>query len=321
MKQTFTILAMALLCSACGNSQNKIQGAGTSKEYVLAYNIHIPDTTKDDWEILAMNLDGSSKKNITNNRDVAWTYYAYKKRLFFVSDRDTCYRCFFLYEMNASGTDIKRVSNLQLEDSYMSSRKDGEEIVVSGRVGRTSRYQLYIINSKTGSYTQITSDTAAMYGDPCFSPDGKQIVFSYKKNRRDRSTHEELYIMRDDGSGIMQISRYPENNRSAKENGYKAGAPRWHPTENFISYISMQDGRHNIFAVTQDGKKQWKLTDSQTGEGWHDWSSDGKWLAYDVSYVEGKQYHIMLMNWKTREKKQLTDSSYKSQLAPVFLEK
>jgi TolB protein len=160
-----------------------------------------------------------------------------------------------------------------------------------------------------------------MYGDPCFSPDGKQIVFYYRKNRRDRSAHEELYIMNDDGSGIMQISKYPENNPSAKEGGYKAGAPRWHPTENFISYISMQDGRHNIFAVTPDGKKQWKLTDSQTGEGWHDWSPDGNWLAYDASVIEGKQYHIVLMNWRTREKKQLTDSSYKSQLAPVFLEK
>jgi TolB protein len=108
-------LGIAVLWSACGNSQNKIQGAGSGKEYVLAYNIHLPDTTKDDWEIFAMNLDGSSKKNITNNRDVAWAYYAHKNRLYFVSDRDSCYRCFFLYEMNSNGTNTRRISNLQLE--------------------------------------------------------------------------------------------------------------------------------------------------------------------------------------------------------------
>jgi TolB protein len=63
------------------------------------------------------------------------------------------------------------------------------------------------------------------------------------------------------------------------------------------------------------------LTDSQTAEGWHDWSPDGKWLAYDASDIEGKQFQIMLMNWQTKELKQLTDSSYKSQFAPVFVEK
>ena len=127
--------------------------------------------------------------------------------------------------------------------------------------------------------------------------------------------------MNDDGSDMKQLTHYPENNTSAKDYGYRAGAAKWHPTENFISYISLQDGRHSIFAITPDGKKQWKLIDNESSDGYHDWSSDGKWLCFNKSDNEETQYHIMLMNWKTKEQKQLTDDSYKSQLSPVFIER
>lgn len=318
MKNLIPLIIVCILLYGCGTSQNTSKG--NEKKFSIAYNVHLPDTTKDDWEIIKMSIDGSGKKNILNNDDVAWTYTTYKNRLFFISDRDTCYRCFFLYETDANGSRFKKVSNLQLEDSWMSTRKDGEEMIVAGRIGKEVRYQFFIINTKTGAYRQITKDTSALYRDPCFSPDGKKIVFSYQKNKRDKSTHEELYLMNEDGSELTQLTHYPENNPSAKDYGYRAGSARWHPTENFISYVSLQDGRHSIFAITPDGKKQWKLIYNPESEGWHDWSSDGKWLVFNSSDKAETQYHITLMNWQTKEKKQLTDTTYKSQLSPVFIE-
>ncbi len=315
MKRALFCLLAALVYS-CGQSKTGTDAG----RYALAYNIHIPDTAKYDWEIMGMNLDGSGKINITNNPDVAWTYHASGKRLFFISDRDTCYRCFFLYECGAGGSNVRKISDLRLEDSWMSSRSNGHEMIVSGRVGK-ERFQLFLINLQDGTHRQITTDTVAMYRDPCFSPDGKTIVLSYKANRGDRSTHEELYLMNDAGTDLRQLTTYPEDNPSAKEYGYKAGAARWHPTENFISYVSKQDGRHSIFAITPDGTKQWKLIDNEQSEGWHDWSPDGKWLAFNNSDNEESQFHITLMNWETRERKQLTDTAYRSQLAPVFIER
>lgn len=315
MKKLFLFATSIFLCQFAVSQKSSV------KDYFIAYNVKLPDTTRNDYDIFVMNMDGTDKKNIINNPDVAWTYLSFNEKLYFVSDRDTCYRCYFLYETNASGSPIRKVTDLQLEDSFMSTRKNGSELIVTGRIGKDVRFQLFIIDLNTGKFKQVTSDTIARYGDPCFSPDGKQIVFSYKKNKRDRNSHEELFIMNDDGSAMKQLTYYPENNSSAKNPGYKAAAARWHPTENFISYISLQDGKHSIFAITPDGKRQWKLNKGEIPEGWHDWSSDGKWLVFNSSDLEETWYHITIMNWKTKETKRLTDDTYKYHQSPVFIEK
>lgn len=291
-----------------------------SAEYSIAYNVAVKDSNgKSNYEVFTMNVDGSNSKNITNNKDVAWTYRAFNKTLYFISDRDTCYRCFFLYKTDVNGNNVTRVSNLQLEDSWMDTRNNGKEIIVTGRIGKEIRYQLFLVNTIDGTYKQLTNDTTAYYRDPAFSPDGQQIVFVYRKNKRDKSQNDEIHVMNFDGSEPKQLTNYPKSNISYNSNGYKAGATHWHPTENFISYISMQNGRHNIFAVTPDGKKQWKLTENNFPEGWHDWSSDGKFLVFDKSNEDESQYHIMLMNWETKEVVQLTDNKYQFQQSPVFL--
>ncbi|MBK9270304.1 MAG: PD40 domain-containing protein [Saprospiraceae bacterium] len=303
------------------HSQNQSLSNALSSDYKIAYNVFIPDSTKDDWEIMCMTLDGSDKRNISQNPDVAWTYHSYGNKLFFISDRDSCYRCFYLYEMDAQGQQVRKISDLQLEDSWMSTRGNGEEIIVTGRIGKNIRHQLFIIHVPSGKFRQLTNDTTARYGDPCFSPDGNKIVFSLKKNKRDKSSHEELFLMNSDGSDVKQLTHYPQDNPSAKEYGYRAGAARWHPSENFISYVSKQNGRHSIFAITPDGSRKWKLIENEASEGWHDWSPDGQWLTYNGSDHAESQFHIYLMKWSSKETRQLTDNTYKSQLSPVFVKK
>lgn len=281
-----------------------------------------PENQKtDDYDIYSVNLDGSGQKNITANPDVAWTYYSWKDRLFFVSDRNACKRCYFLYESDADGKKIRRITDLQLEDSWMSSRSDGKEMIVSGRVGKEIRYQLFVVDIETGRYRQLTNEPAAAFRDPTFSPDGKKIAYVYKKNRTDRTEIEELYVMNADGTNRKKLTTYPKDDPMSKEFGYKVGPPQWNAKYKLITYQSEQSGKSSIYAVTPDGKKQWKLTTNELAEGWHDWSPDGEWLAFDARDAASGRYDIYLMNYKSIEVKKITGaSSLKYHQAPIFIE-
>lgn len=287
--------------------------------YLIAYNV-LQDSNADDYEVYVMNMDGTGKRNITNHKDVAWIYYAWKDKIFFISDRDACKRCYFLYSMDANGNNVKKISDLQLEDSWMGSRNNGKEIIVAGRIGKEVRYQLFTIDVQTGKYRQLTDENGALHRDPIFSPDGKQIVFVYKKERANRDEYEDLYIMDTDGKNRRRLTTYPKEDKTSQWHNYHAGPPRWNKKRNFITYQSVQNGKSSLYAVTPDGKKQWKLTSNELSEGWHDWSPDGNWLAVEMSDKDRNEFGVWLMNYETKEIKKLTDPSvFKFQQAPTFV--
>ncbi|MBK8142359.1 MAG: hypothetical protein IPK57_16245 [Chitinophagaceae bacterium] len=121
-----------------------IQYTAAQTQYKILYNV-LEDREKDNYEIYSMNMDGSDKKNITNTPGVEWVYYAYKDRVYYISDKDTCHRCYFLYEMDAEGNNKRKVTSLQVEDSWMSryDNATGNYLLVMGRIGRVVRNQLF----------------------------------------------------------------------------------------------------------------------------------------------------------------------------------
>lgn len=314
MRKIFAVLFVSLLFGLLAESNAQ------SSNLLIAFNTP-EDSKTDDYEIYTMALDGSGIKNITNHKDVAWTYYSHGGRLFFVSDRDVCKRCYMLYASDADGKNIKKVTNLQLEDAWMGSRNNGKEMIVSGRIGTAIRYQLFFVDTETGHFRQLTNEPAAAFRDPTFSPDGKKIAYIYKKNRTDRAEIEELYVMNADGTNRKKLTTYPATDPLAKEFGYKAGPPQWNGKYKFITYQSEQNGGSSIYAVTPDGKKQWRIDTGKLAAGWHDWSPDGEWLAFDARDSESGRYDIYLMNYKTKEIKKITGGSTKKiHQAPVFVE-
>lgn len=317
--KVYHLLIVVLIHFSCKESENNPEAVEKPVDvYSIAYNVLYDDD--DNHEVFTMKLDGSDAENITSLAGVEWTYYAHGKDLYFISDKDTAHRNYFLYKTDFLGTNPKKIFDVRLADSWMDSRKNGAELIV--RPHKSVDTAFYIIDTLGNIKAEIKPELA-YFNDPIFSPDGSKIVFrgANRPFKKDSGYVDELYIMNVTGNGLKQLTNYPKNDTTAKWHNYHAGPPRWHPSEDFISYQSKQAGKSSLFAISPDGKNQWKLTENDTlHQGWHSWSPDGKWLAIGVSDLEETQYHIQLINWETKESRILTDTIFKFQQAPVFVE-
>jgi TolB protein len=140
MKNVIILLVLILMLS-CSTYKNK----DTENSFLIAYNVHIPaESDNDNYEIFTIEKDGSNPSRLTNHPDVAWTYLAVDDKILFISDRDTCYRCFYLYEMKSDGSKLRKITDFALADSWMGSRFDGRELIV--RPAKDSVF--YIIDRK-----------------------------------------------------------------------------------------------------------------------------------------------------------------------------
>lgn len=285
-------------------------------DYKIAYNVGY-DLESGNYEIFVMNGDGSEQRNISNHPGVDWVYYAHKDRLYFVSDRDTISRKYFLYEMKWDGTEIRRITDFLVHDSWISSRKNGSEFVVTiNKKDDSDTRDLFIINKEGDILFQLTNDNF-QNTDPHFSPDGSKIVF-----RSNRSEFDELYIINDDGTDLKQLTEYPNSDDTALEWEYHAGPPQWIKPDQ-ITYISKQNRNYSIFSISPNTNKAEQLTpdSSSTGyysnEGWHSWSRDGSHVAFNATNRVGN-YDIYIMSSEVSNLRRLTDNAWIEQ-APVFV--
>jgi TolB protein len=318
MNKTLVVLVSIFALLACSTRPKE----DLQVKWKIAYNVWY-DTAKDDYEIFIMNIDGSEKKNISNWEGVDWVYYAYQDRIFFISDRDTTHRKYQLFEMDADGNNVRKITDFLLNDSWMDSRIDGKEMIVSSKKDGATAF--HIIDMEGNEIEKVVPPGLARFNDPLFVNNGTQIVFrgSIKNNfelrlKNDPSTNDELYVMNVDGTGSRQITNFPAGDTLVSWFAYHAGPPQWSPSEEVITYQSMQDGKYHLYAVSLDGSRQFKLTNNEQSEGWHDWSDDGKFLAIETFDRDQTIFDIYLMNWETKELTRLTDD-WRYEQAPVFV--
>ena len=315
-----SILLMITFLSACTGAGDKNSGKqaadiNSEKQYKIAYNV-LYDEEADDYEIFTMNTDGSEQKNISNWKGVDWVYYACKNKIYFVSDRDTTHRVFFLYEMDVDGENVRKVTDFRVADCWISGRNKCTELIVKPHSTVDSVF--YLINLKDQG-RQIIKPDLAYFHDPCFSPDGKQIVFRGAKERfsGNQGFDDELYLMNDDGSGLKQLTEYPESDNTAEWFDYRAGPPVWYQ-ENKISYASKQDSSYSIFSINTDGSDLLQLTSTEKSQVYHSWTPDGTKMVFEQSSNDYENYDIYILDIETNSVRQLTDDAI-AQQAPVFV--
>ncbi|MFT7453077.1 MAG: TolB protein [Patescibacteria group bacterium] len=318
LKQTYFILG--LLVSSCGSPKPLlVEDIRQAVPYKIAYNVLVDDEIYN-YDVFTMNPDGSEKRNITKTPGVEWVYSAYEDRLYVFSDRDTCRRCFSLYETNAYGDCFTKISgDLLLDDSWIDSRKNGEEWIVKIR---DKKHPTFKIIDRKGQVVEDVSLPLGYANDPVFTGDGTSIIFrgSIVGSRLKRGFQDELFEYDLESKNITQLTTYPKSDSTATLFDYHAGPPRMMKNGE-ISYPSKQNGNYSLFVYNSLLNKSRQMTSDTLDEIWHDWSPNNEILFFDGRQSDSLvSSHIFSMDMKTKEVIQLTDTSFLFQQGPVYVE-
>jgi dipeptidyl aminopeptidase/acylaminoacyl peptidase len=100
---------------------------------------------------------------------------------------------------------------------------------------------------------------------PHFSPDGRKIVFT---SRRDRDF--EIYVTNADGSDQQRLTR----SRGIDKN------PVFSPEGSRIAFTSNRDGNYEIYVMDADGRNPRRVTRSSERSDFACWHPDGKRLVF-----------------------------------------
>ena len=214
---------------------------------------------EENWEIYAMDVDGSNIVNLTNfgANESDGSLSPDGTKIVFQSDRDGSNE---IYLMNADGTDLVRLT----EDTSPSWSPDGRRIVfVSNRDGNQ---EVYVMDADGSNPVNLTNHSFTDAG-PSFSPDGTRIVFS---SSRDNPGAVQTYTMNADGSNVVRLIEHSQWH----------GFPRWSPDGRRIAFSSTRNGGFSeLYVMDADGSNIVRLTHHPAWDGVPRWSPDGRKIA------------------------------------------
>jgi TolB protein len=146
-------------------------------------------------------------------------------------------------------------------------------------------------------------------GFPAWSPDGRFIAFQRVRRPSDPNDYNALiaiYVMRADGSHLMQITRQGES--PDDPNRFRDTAPAWSPSGNRIVFerYSVNRRAQALFTVALDGTHERRITPWRLEASQPDYSPNGRWIVFrtqesssrhgdiDVVHPNGRGLHMVV---------------------------
>ncbi len=107
-----------------------------------------------------------------------------------------------------------------------------------------------------------------------FSPDGSQIAYSRAKVNRYGERYQDLYIYTLNTDSRQQIS-----------NSARIQDPAWHPSDDIIAAVRLQDGTQNLIILDLNSYEITQLTSFQSNETINTpvWSAEGETIYFAIS--------------------------------------
>jgi len=156
-------------------------------------------------------VDGSNERELTKTPSAQFNavYSPDQRQIAFARSDST--RQLQIWVMNADGSGERQLTQFKPEDGspqWPAWSPDGARLAIqSGRYNRQAPTEntahIWVIDVKSGAVTRLNSHEKPYLDEtPSWFPDGKRIAF-----QSDRSGRMEIWVMNDDGSGAVQITR------------------------------------------------------------------------------------------------------------------
>lgn len=173
------------------------------------------------------------------------------------------------------------------------------EVNRGGRAGRDGAGRVVLPSSIEDQWPAAeggaVTSSLGFKQDPAFSPDGKELAFSWQgENNSDLSVYH-IYAQLVGTATPLQLTKAKSEDK----------APVWAPDGRFVAFIRQDDGYYVVPALGGPERKLASAYPERFGDGLS-WSPDGKYLAVaDRGSEAGTAAHIFFLSVDTGERTEL----------------
>lgn len=196
---------------------------------------------------------------------------------------------------SASMSEKTSGSNQNLAPAYCAATN---MMAYASRYGNVGQRDIYMTNASQGSaLTQVTNTPDADENNPCFSRDGRLIVYE-KRQVNGRFLDTEIWIKNLVTNENMMLGH--------------GRHPSFSPDGRTIAYVRYtSDGWSTcLWLMNADGTNQSQITNSNMGVVWHPrFSPDGSQVLFQCSKTQKRDFDLYVVNRNGNDLKQLTTNT------------
>lgn len=155
---------------------------------------------------------------------------------------------------------------------------------------------LFIVEPSSRKIRLLFRDDEMWPRDPAWAPDGKRLEFARGQKTHksvgalhlkivEISTHEQLFSIKSDGSGLQQFTHGASFN----------ARPAWSPDVKEVAFCSNRNGSYELYVANPDGANLRQiLHDTPDGVRFPSWAPDGREIVF--SAASGKAWPLRIVN-------------------------